>query len=239
MLSASAVLAAVPVPSSAAGSSRPDAGAGSRRPGFGTPRRNPRRPHPDEHESEPRRDTATAGSGRADRGGASHVRSGQSRLPALPHAGAIRLPVRPHVRHHPCRRRCLEERRTRGRSAFRHRTVDPGLGHGRTGPVGLLDPDFELPAGSGRMGHYAEARPQLPSNVASSVEGILGLDTLNPPQPTDEPAPPVLPGSKIKSESTPGLPQGQPQPVSGACANGISQVHINYGALDAVELAQA
>ncbi len=119
-----------------------------------------------------------------------------------------------------------------------------GLSIPVSGTVGQVQSAFSIQISnyrlaSGRMGHYAEARPQLPSNVASSVEGILGLDTLNPPQPTDEPAPPVLPGSKIKSESTPGLPQGQPQPVSGACANGISQVHINYGALDAVELAQA
>ncbi len=90
---------------------------------------------------------------------------------------------------------------------------------------------------SGRTGHDADSRPLLPSNVASWVEGVLGLDTLNPPQPTDELAPPRSKGSKMVSDGTPSLAPGQPAPIA-SCASQISGQTTN-GNLDAVELAQA
>jgi YVTN family beta-propeller protein len=91
---------------------------------------------------------------------------------------------------------------------------------------------------SGRTGFHADSRPQLPSNVASSVEGVLGLDTLNPPQPTDVPAPPTSSGLKASARAnTMGLAQGQPTPGQ-SCAGSISNLRGN-GDLDAVDLAQA
>jgi DNA-binding beta-propeller fold protein YncE len=96
---------------------------------------------------------------------------------------------------------------------------------------------------SGRTGYRANAPPQLPSNVASSVEGILGLDTLNPPQPTDLRAPPARPASAKPTSTnpttgaTPELAPGQPSPGA-SCAQAISNFE-GQGALDAVELAQA
>ena len=127
-----------------------------------------------------------------------------------------------------------------------------GLGVGRPSATGLSIPvsttvgqvqsSFSLRISnyrlaSGRTGYDADSRPLLPSSVASSVEGVLGLDTLNPPQPTDDLAPPRSQGSKIVSDGTPSLAPGQPAPVT-ACASQISGQTTN-GNLDAVELAQA
>jgi sugar lactone lactonase YvrE len=96
---------------------------------------------------------------------------------------------------------------------------------------------------SGGTGYDADASPRLPSSVVSSVEGILGLDTLNPPQPANLRAPPVSSASRASpthsAMSTPGLVQGQPTPTQGTCATDIGKVEFDFGALDAVELAQA
>ena len=94
---------------------------------------------------------------------------------------------------------------------------------------------------SGGTGYDADSRPQLPSNVVSSVEGILGLHTLNPPQPTDMRAPPALPASRASTtptmDGTPGLAPGQPPSDSESCSD-INNL-VGEGALDAEQLANA
>ncbi len=99
---------------------------------------------------------------------------------------------------------------------------------------------------AGRSGYRADSAPEFPANLASSVEGILGLDTLNPPQPADQLALRGPPRAQSRSEngtsskSTNGSPSslapGQPSPISGACTTDIEG---QPGAFDADELASA
>ena len=80
--------------------------------------------------------------------------------------------------------------------------------------------------------------------VAPQIEGILGLNTLSPPQPST-----TLPQANLvnphgpSSTAAPALPPGQPTPQPGACTNpttnSISSVQSGTGALDAVQLSQA
>ena len=114
--------------------------------------------------------------------------------------------------------------------------------------IGVVDAALELPARIGpHRGIAPTRRPELPANVASSVEGILGLDTLNPPQPADQLALRGPPHSLSRSENgassrspdgSPTLAPGQPHPVGEACTSGISGEETD-GAYDAVELADA
>jgi subtilase family serine protease len=96
---------------------------------------------------------------------------------------------------------------------------------------------------SGRTGYDANSRPRLPPDIASSVEGVLGLNTLNPPQPADLRGPPPSPASEGSKTSTPsppsGLAPGQPWPQVTSCASKISVLESSDHALDSVDLADA
>ncbi len=128
----------------------PDARAHSREPRCRASRRLPSRTDPDQHEAQSGRDAPTEGSGRAGRRRASSVRPGQPRLPPLPDAGAVRRPLRPHVRHRRGGGRRPEERRAGGGPAVRHRTLDPGFDHRRAGRIRVLDTLLDVPARVGR-----------------------------------------------------------------------------------------
>jgi DNA-binding beta-propeller fold protein YncE len=93
---------------------------------------------------------------------------------------------------------------------------------------------------SGKTGYDNAAAPEVPSSVAPQIEGILGLDTLSPPQPSTS-VPQASPAaSHPEAAAAPeALAPGQPSPVAGSCANNISVAENNFGALDAPELAQA
>ena len=93
---------------------------------------------------------------------------------------------------------------------------------------------------SGKTGYDNGAAPEVPSSVAPQIEGILGLDTLSPPQPSTS-VPQASPAaSHPEAAAAPeALALGQPSPVAGSCANNISFAEDNFGALDAPELAQA
>ncbi len=92
---------------------------------------------------------------------------------------------------------------------------------------------------SGKTGYDNTAAPEVPSAVAPQIEGVLGLDTLSPPQPSTS-----VPGANpAAAHSETGaapatLAPGQPAPQAGSCATSISSVQAD-GALDAPELAQA
>ncbi len=94
---------------------------------------------------------------------------------------------------------------------------------------------------SGKTGYDNAAAPEVPSSVAPQIEGILGLDTLSPPQPSTS-VPQASPAaSHPEAAAAPeALSPGQPSPVTGGnCASSISSVQSMLGALDAPELAQA
>ncbi len=99
---------------------------------------------------------------------------------------------------------------------------------------------------AGRSGYRANSPPELPANLASSVEGILGLDTLSPPQPADQLALRGPPRAQSRSENgtssrstngSPSLAPGQPHPYGASCISDISGQE-SAGGFDAVELAQ-
>jgi DNA-binding beta-propeller fold protein YncE len=93
---------------------------------------------------------------------------------------------------------------------------------------------------SGKTGYDNASAPEVPASVAPQIEGILGLDTLSPPQPSTS-VPQASPAaSHPEAAAVPVAPaQGQPSPVAGNCATSISSVQSTYGALDAPQLAQA
>ena len=129
-----------------------------------------------------------------------------------------------------------------------------GLSLPVSGTVAQVQSAFATPIdryrlSSGKTGYHNRSAPEVPATVAPQIEGILGLDTLSPPQPTT-----TLPeaNSSVPRAGAlgvaPALAPGQPAPVSagncGSIVNGvqtayISQVQTSYGALDAVQLAQA
>jgi Pro-kumamolisin, activation domain/MBG domain (YGX type) len=93
---------------------------------------------------------------------------------------------------------------------------------------------------SGKTGYDNASAPEVPTSVAPQIEGILGLDTLSPPQPSTgipqaSPAAPHPESAAVPAALAP----GQPSPVTGDCATSISSVQSSVGALDAPELAQA
>ncbi len=77
--------------------------------------------------------------------------------------------------------------------------------------------------------------------MAPNVEGILGLDTLSPPQPSASvPEASTAVPHPSSDLASPALAPGQPQPVTtGNCATGINNETQSTGALNADELAQA
>ncbi len=120
-----------------------------------------------------------------------------------------------------------------------------GLSIPVSGTVAQVQSAFSTPIdryrlSSGKTGYDNRAAPQVPTTVAPQIEGILGLDTLSPPQPTTN-----LPEANATGAhggtplDSPALAPGQPSPQSGTCSTQISNVETKYGALDAPELAQA
>ena len=120
-----------------------------------------------------------------------------------------------------------------------------GLSLPVSGTVAQIQTAFSTPIAryrlaSGKTGYDNTSAPEVPVSVAPQIEGILGLNTLSPP----EPSTPVPQASLVSPHSpsfgaTPALAPGQPSPLPGACTTSISSVQGGTGALDAVQLAQA
>jgi subtilase family serine protease len=97
---------------------------------------------------------------------------------------------------------------------------------------------YRLP--SGKTGYDNATAPEVDATVAPQIEGILGLDTLSPPQPsTSVPAASQAAAHPDAVAVTPALAPGQPAPTGSSCTSSISSVEGNTGALDAPDLAQA
>ncbi len=95
---------------------------------------------------------------------------------------------------------------------------------------------------SGKTGLHNRSVPEVPATIAPAIEGVIGLDTLSPPQPTTSPpeaAPAGATDRAAASAASPALEPGQPSPVTGTCTSDIDSVKTTYGALDADDLAQA
>ena len=104
-------------------------------------------------------------------------------------------------------------------------TVGPpsstGLSLPVSGTVAQVQSAFATPISkyhlsSGKTGYDNAAAPEVPSSVAPQIEGILGLDTLSPPQPsTSVPqASPAAPHPEAAAAPE-ALAPGQPSPVTG------------------------
>ncbi len=120
-----------------------------------------------------------------------------------------------------------------------------GLSMPVSGSVAQVQSAFATPIdlyrlSSGKTGYHNRVAPEVPVTVAPEIQGILGLDTLSPPQPTT-----TLPDANATEPGaeglgvTPALAPGQPAPTGTSCTSSINGVQKIYGALDAVELAQA
>ena len=128
-------------------------------------------------------------------------------------------------------------------------TVGPpsatGLSLPVSGTVAQVQTAFSTPISkyrlsSGKTGYDNDTAPEVDSSVAPRIQGILGLDTLSPPQPTSSlsgtsPAVAQPSGSTAPTALAP----GQPSPATGSCRSEIRSVETGFGALDAPELAQA
>ena len=128
-----------------------------------------------------------------------------------------------------------------------------GLSIPVSGTVAQVQSAFSTPIdryrlSSGKTGYDNRAAPEVPVSVAPQIEGVLGLDTLSPPQPTTRLPEANASGPEAGTPAgtaggtqagTPALAAGQPTPQSGACATDIGNVESTYGALDAPELGQA
>ena len=120
-----------------------------------------------------------------------------------------------------------------------------GLSLPVSGTVAEVQSAFSTPISryrlaSGKTGYDNRSTPEVPASVAPQIEGILGLDTLSPPQPlTTVPQPTSASPHSAGVGAAPALAPGQPTPTGTTCTNSISGVQSNYGALDADQLAQA
>ena len=124
-----------------------------------------------------------------------------------------------------------------------------GLSIPVTSTVGQVQSAFNTPISkyrlsSGKVGYDNAAAPEVPAAVAPQIQGVLGLDTLSPPQPST--SVPEANGAAARPEtgaSPATLAPGQPSPqATGSCAdptNSIGPRQGTYGALDAPQLAQA
>ena len=93
---------------------------------------------------------------------------------------------------------------------------------------------------SGRTGYDNATAPEVSSSVAPQIQGILGLDTLSPPQPsTSVPQASSATPHTGSTLATPALAPGQPSPEAGTCYTDINHTLTEYGALDADQLARA
>ena len=97
---------------------------------------------------------------------------------------------------------------------------------------------YRLP--SGKTGYDNATAPDVDAAVAPQIEGILGLDTLSPPQPsTSVPQASSATPQPSADLAAPAVSPGQPTPTGSTCQASISGVQSSTGALDAPELAQA
>jgi hypothetical protein len=93
---------------------------------------------------------------------------------------------------------------------------------------------------SGKTGYDNATAPEVDASVAPQIEGILGLDTLSPPQPSASvPQASQTVGHPESNLAAPTLAPGQPTPTGTTCTNSISTVESSTGALEAPDLATA
>ncbi len=120
-----------------------------------------------------------------------------------------------------------------------------GLALPVSGTVAQVQSAFSTPISkyrlsSGRTGYNNATAPEVNASVAPAIEGILGLDTLSPPQPSTSIPQASRAGPQINSGlSAPALAPGQPTPTGTSCTNSIGDVANSTGAVDAPDLAQA
>jgi DNA-binding beta-propeller fold protein YncE len=120
-----------------------------------------------------------------------------------------------------------------------------GLSLPVSGSVAQVQSAFSTPISkyrlaSGKTGYDNATAPAVSSSVAPQIEGILGLDTLSPPQPSAS----VPQASRATvhpnaAAATSALAPGQPAPTGSSCTSSITSVEGSTGALDAPDLAQA
>jgi DNA-binding beta-propeller fold protein YncE len=96
---------------------------------------------------------------------------------------------------------------------------------------------YRLPTGA--TGYDNQAAPSVPSAIAPDIQGILGLNTLDQPQPAGDLAPPPRPANVNPIGPVSALAAGQPTPTGATCTTDIDTVKTEYGSLDADDLAQA
>jgi len=124
-------------------------------------------------------------------------------------------------------------------------TVGPpsatGLSLPVSGTVAEVQSAFSTPISryrlsSGKTGYDNRSAPEVPVTVAPQIEGIIGLDTLSPPQPsTTLPQASSASPHPATSAAAPTV-SGQPTPT----CSGLSGAQSSFpGALDADQLAQA
>ncbi len=120
-----------------------------------------------------------------------------------------------------------------------------GLSVPVSGTVAQVQSAFSTPISqyrlsSGKTGYDNTSAPEVSSSVAPQIEGILGLDTLSPPQPsTSVPEASTAAAHPEGVLAAPALAPGQPTPTGTTCTSSITSVEGSTGALDAPELAQA
>jgi hypothetical protein len=120
-----------------------------------------------------------------------------------------------------------------------------GLSLPVSGTVARVQSAFSTPISkyrlaSGKTGYDNTTAPEVSSSVAPEIEGILGLDTLSPPQPsTSVPAASRATAQPDAAAATTALSPGQPAPTGSSCTSSINSVEGSTGALDAPDLAQA
>ena len=77
---------------------------------------------------------------------------------------------------------------------------------------------------SGKTGLHNRSVPEVSAAIAPAIEGVIGLDTLSPPQPTTSPpeaAPAGAADRTAASTASPVVEPGQPSPVTGTCTSDI------------------
>jgi Pro-kumamolisin, activation domain/MBG domain (YGX type) len=128
-----------------------------------------------------------------------------------------------------------------------------GLSLPVSGTVAQVQSAFSTPISkyrlsSGKTGYDNATTPEVDTTVAPQIEGILGLDTLSPPQPsTSVPEASQAVAHPAAALAAPALAQGQPDPTGSTCTyttpGGIttsaSGASSTTGALEAPDLAQA
>ena len=110
-----------------------------------------------------------------------------------------------------------------------------GLSLPVSGTVAQVQSAFATPISkyrlsSGKTGYDNTSAPEVPTSVAPQIEGILGLDTLSPPQPsTSVPeASQAVPHAE-SDLAAPALAPGQPTPTGTSCTDSIGSVQTSYG----------